>query len=291
MSLQQAANSPGLADRILIVRLAKPKNGKEPRVAVIVLGVGIADIAATGRFAKHGWLAMQIRLIRDNAHHADAWRRYDTYSESGVSRCIEAMDFLSNTYGIRRFILMGNCALANICFNTATADPRVAGLILTNPHVSDQLTNRLSFRIRRHLLSRRSWLRLLRGKAPASLALTAEESPELNSTGDVALPLDFDRRLELLLAQRQLRVLIAFAHSEPGLIYFLSHYRRKLDELATGNQLRFEVISSDSHDFSASDESASKLNALIADWVGKSWNWPISRRAHRSGHVATCELA
>jgi hypothetical protein len=84
------ATLPRSSDRILIVRLAEPKNGKKSRLAVIVLGIGVADLAATSRFARHGWLAMQIRLIRDTAHHGDVQRRYDTYSESGVSRCIEA---------------------------------------------------------------------------------------------------------------------------------------------------------------------------------------------------------
>jgi hypothetical protein len=107
----------------------------------------------------------------------------------------------------------------------------------------------------------------------------SEETPVLNSTGDVALPVDFDRRLELLLAERPLRILIVLAQLEAGLGYFLRRFHRKLDRLATGSQFRFEVLSTDAHDFSATDESASKLNDLITDWVRKSWSWDTSKRS------------
>jgi hypothetical protein len=249
----------------------------------------MADVRVAKRLAKLGFLAVQMRLIKDTAHHRDVQRRFATYDTSGVARCRQAMDTFGATHGIKQFIFMGNCALANISFNTALVDSRVVGLILTNPYVSKRLTSGLGFKLRWHLLRRRSWSRLLRGKmnlrsprAPNSgSAMQAHSSdgnppdvqgtspPDLNQ--DIMLPPDFDRRLEILSRERGMPVLLVFSENEAGLEYFRRFYRKTLRRLIAAGSLRLEVIDTQVHDFSARDDSALRLNDVVADWVGTTW--------------------
>jgi len=181
------------------------------------------------------------------------------------------MDYVARAHGVRRFILMGNCALANVCFNTALSDTRVVGLILSNPYVSQEREARLSQRIRRHLFSIRSWQRLLRGEFHLRRRPDPEEIRLKNYAGDVALPADFARRLQGLVLQRGMRILIACSRAEPGLVHLHKFHRRAWRELATSGGFCFDILPTDCHDFSATEEAAAKLNDLISDWVKSSW--------------------
>jgi len=265
-SLYQA----GIGERILIVRLSKPKSGREAPVAAIILGIGMADLAAAARFVRHGWLAMQIRLISDATHFADLARRYDTYDASGVSRCREAMDYVERTHGVRRFVLMGSCALATVCLKTAMADARVTGLVLTNPYVPENFLAWVSLRLRRNLFNARSWLRLLRGRMQLQPGSDPEEVRLRSYTGDVALNSDFPEALQRL-ATRGVRILMAVSRPEAIVLYCRGRYRKALRQLARRGQIRFEVLPTDSHDLSASEEAAFKLIELIRDWLRSSW--------------------
>lgn len=264
-------HQPAPGQRILIVRLSKPKNGKEAATAAIILGFGMADLAAAARFVRHGWLVMQIRLISDTAHHLDLARRYDTYDESGVSRCREAMDYVERTHGVRRFVLMGSCALANICFKSAVADERVVGLILTNPYMPENFLAWLSLRIRRHLFNARSWRRLVRGGMQLQQRPDAEETRLRSYTGDVALTADFPAELQQLAVQRGVRILMALSRPEAIVLYCRRQYRKAVRKLALRGQIRFEVLPTDNHDFSAAEEAAAKLNELIRGWLKSTW--------------------
>ncbi len=189
------------------------------------------------------------------------------------------MDHLAGTHGVRQFILMGNCALANICVNTAIIDRRVAGLIATNPYVPENFPAWLAARIRRNALHLQSWLRLLRGELHVQRRPQPEELELSRYGGNVALPRDFPRRLQQLVSERGLRILIAFSRREPGLLHFRQHYRRELNQMAAANQLRFEVLPTDCHDFSDHDDAAAKLNELIGEWMRSSWETELISRS------------
>src|SRR5579871_2737283 len=124
---QHGPQEPRTCERIQIVRVAKPRLGREFPIGVIVLGFGMADLIAASRFAKHGWLALQVRLSPEDR------------GTSGVSLCREAMDYVARKHGVRRFVMMGNCSWANLCLNTAISDTRVVGSILTNLYVPEHL--------------------------------------------------------------------------------------------------------------------------------------------------------
>ncbi len=183
------------------------------------------------------------------------------------------MDFLARKHGVQRFVMMGNCSLANICLNTAIADTRVVGLILTNLYVPEHFLAWISLRIRRHLFKPQSWLQLLRGKMQIQ-RLDPDEPQLRNYTDDVVLPPDFPRCLLRLAVRRGVRILIAFSRLEPGGFYF-SPYRRALRAMATRGELRFEALPTEGHDFSGTAEAATKRNDLISDWIKSSWSSDI----------------
>src|SRR6185437_418098 len=270
-SVPSCLSGPGSGERILIVRLSKPRNSAEPPIAAIILGYGMADLVAASRFVKHGWLAMQVRLISQSSHHADLLRRYDTYDESGVSRCREAMDYVERTHGVRRFVLMGNCALANICFKSAMSDARVVGLTLINPYIPENFAGWFSVRIRRHLFNMHSWLRLLRGGMQIQRRMEPDEVRLNNFTGDVALAADFALGLQRLVLQRAVRVLVAFSRPDARRFYSCKQYGKPLRELARRGQIRCDVLPIDGHDFSATEQGAQKLTGLISDWLKSNW--------------------
>ena len=267
-------------EQIRVASIATPP-GRKASIGVVVTGMDLGDLRAVKRFAAAGFVAMQIRLIPDSAHHKDLQRRYATYDESGVARCRQALDMLSDEYGVQHFILMGGCALANVCFNTAEADPRVAGLILTNPYIGAAATSAIPLKLRKHLFQRRSWLRLLSG----SMKLLRGATHRIGSRGeadrqrvtatyhkDMALPGDFDRCLKALSTDRPMQTLLVFSQTELSLHYFRRHYRRTIDELVAAGKLHLEVLPFDNHDLSARDDSALGLNNLITEWTRKCWS-------------------
>ncbi len=271
-------------DRPFLGAIAEPTGSSttQPPIGVIVMGMGVADMQAVKRFGKLGFVAMQIRLIREPDHHADMYRRHATYDASGIERCRSAMDLLTQTHGVQRFVLMGNCALANIAWNTARSDERVAGVILSNPYVPSKLMSGLLFKLRHHVMRWSSWTRLFSGRMKlASVASAVQGEPatpqasgpqgsglDQDFSQDLLLAPHFDRELAAVLATRNLQALLVFSRGDPVRDYF-RRYARTLRRLVTSGKLRHEVVATDNHDFSAGDDSASALLAVIADWAAR----------------------
>jgi hypothetical protein len=266
-----------LVDPPFVATIAEPAGGPAT-TGIIVLGMGMADVRVAKRLAKLGFLGVQMRLIKDSAHHNDINRRFATYDSSGVARCRHVMDRFERSHGVRRFVLMGNCALANIAFNTALVDQRVVGLILTNPHISKAITTGLLFKLRWHSRRWRSWLRLLRGQMrlrPAAGAQfqAGDRAEDLRRvrwqglTNDILLPSDFDRRFEQLLHARSMQALLVFSEPEAGLEYFRRNYGQTLRRLVAAGRLRYEVVNTPVHDFSHAEDAARRINEIVAAWA------------------------
>lgn len=255
-------------------------SGPVTHVGAVLWGLGVAEMKTARRLAKHGITCLQVRINGPDFHNDD--KRNAIYDASGVQYCRMAMDKLAADHSVKTFILMGNCACANLSFNTAVIDSRVEGLILTNPLIMNEQMVEAFYWERRLKLHR--WKRLLRGKidlrasfkslAGKIFAAAKNETPGQNlaSQGgvrlwrDVLLSADVDRQLREL-CSRDVKILIACASNDDSFRYLEAKHREVLDELERGGNLWFEMVDSTAHVFSTNDYAASLLNDTVSRWV------------------------
>jgi hypothetical protein len=105
-------------------------------IGVILFGVGRLEGRIARPLAVLGPIVMQIRLVKN---YGDVKCRLRFYDESGVSACTQAIDAIASRRAVTPVVLIGDCAEANVSFNTALVDARVAGLILSNPNANPTL--------------------------------------------------------------------------------------------------------------------------------------------------------
>ncbi|HEY1725167.1 MAG TPA: hypothetical protein VGF89_07075 [Steroidobacteraceae bacterium] len=150
---------PGGAYLAYITDPSRPRS----QTGVIIFGLGRLESRIARRLAALGLVVMQIQLFRN---YGEMQRRLQFYDESGVAACTRAIEEMLARRHVTQVVLMGDCAEANVSFNTALADRRVIGLILTNPNLSTLLA-RLTFfdRLPLRLFNRAHWRRLLSGES------------------------------------------------------------------------------------------------------------------------------
>jgi amino acid adenylation domain-containing protein len=245
------------------------------QTGVIVFGMGRLESRIARRVAALGLVVMQIRLYKN---YSDEKSRVRFYDECGVSACSQAIEEINSKRRVTQVVLMGNCAEANISFNTALVDPRVVGLILINPNVNAMLT--VVDRLPRRLFSLHAWRRLMTGESNSKLLRTFFRSlvpgadqqslaAQWPYSKDVVLPLDFDQKFSSLLNERAVSSLVLFSNDRAGLRYFRKTYGDTLDELVASGRLRLEVLPTDVHYDSADDKAAFQLADVVAEWVRK----------------------
>ena len=247
-----------------------------PQVGVILWGMGIAEIRAARALAKLGFVGMQFKK------NGEEGRPNPVLDNSGVSRCQEAMTTLTSKCGVEQFMLMGNCGLGSICFNTAVDDPRVIGLIMTNPHVSEVLT--LSESYKHKLTNWVFWRRVLSGRADLARHLAnirwlkafiigrlrgADDKAliaEFTYNKDLTLPDRLDERLKAL-SSRGVNILIIFSQHDPSLLYFEKTFGKSFGRLRSVPTLSMEVLPTSSHVISQDDEAAGMVADIVARWA------------------------
>ena len=258
--------------------LAYISDPSRPRsqTGVIVFGLGRLESRIARRLAALGLVVMQIQLFRN---YGEMHRRLQFYDDSGVAACTAAIEEMLSKRGVTQVVLMGDCAEANLSFNTALADRRVVGLILTNPNL-DALLARLTFvdRLPLRLFSGADWRRVLTGKSrilKSILRRLGSRSAGQWLAGqwsfhkDVILSLDFDQKLSALLTDRAAHCLIVFSKDRDGLKFFRKKYRATLQQLIAANRLTFEVMPVNARDDPADDQVACQFADVIADWAEK----------------------
>jgi pimeloyl-ACP methyl ester carboxylesterase len=263
------------SDARLTGMITDPRHGASG-VGAVIFGMGSAEVRAARLLAQHGIVVLQVR----QKDEIEGW--HAAQNASGVRRCKESIELLREQRGVERFICMGNCGKASIVFRVALEDPRVVGLILTNPHISPALTIRESYAKR--LLSAKSWRRLLAGKANfayhvPNLRLLAmalfgrfirvDEKALINRSGhneDLTIPDRFDERLRGL-TRRGVKVLLAFSQNDEGLSYFRKLYGQSFEKVSRIPGVSFDLIRTDTHILSNDDAAAGTLMRLIARWI------------------------
>jgi pimeloyl-ACP methyl ester carboxylesterase len=167
-----------------------------------------------------------------------------------------AMDLLSETRGIRRFVLAGSCSGAGISFLAAQADPRVVGTILINP-----AARKAPFRYYLKLALRQPnmWRRILKGTA--KLRETPFERDARNSRGTGEIIEGF----RALLARR-VNILLVFCEWDPGFTFFSTLLKRRIASNGAAGNPRVELIRGMNHDFDLLS-GQENLIRVIRDWA------------------------
>lgn len=250
--------------------------------AVVVLGMGMAEVRIARRLKALGQLVMQIRLIDDKDIFNDTQKQRAIYDQTGVERIQEAMDYLWEHHRIERFYLMGNCAGANMSINTAIQDSRVIGVIPVNMRINEILTQNVVFK--QKLANPRRWQKFFkklfskhRNTKPLRQFLLAKLKrssvddmiEQWDWHKDLVVPIDLDRQL-VALTQRGVKILMVFAYSEDSLVFLQQKYGDTLKKLAEAGCFQLKVIGRSTHVFSHDEISATMLNNVVSDWFEQS---------------------
>ncbi len=268
------------------------------QTGVIVFGLGRLESRIARRLAALGLVVMQIQVFRN---YADMQRRLQFYDDAGVAACTEAIEEMLSKRRITQVVLMGDCAEANLSFNTALADRRVVGLILTNPNL-EALLARLTFidRLPLRLFNMDAWRRLATGDSKLLKSILRRLGSrsagqwlagQMSFHKDVILPLDFEQKLSTLLTERAGPSLIVFSKDRDGLSFFRKVYAATLQQLIAANRLNFEVMPANARDDPADDQVACQFADVIADWAAKALVSSTPKRIEIDSSQNTAALA
>jgi pimeloyl-ACP methyl ester carboxylesterase len=151
-------------DKASLVGIVTAPPAGDPRVGVLLLSPGLLHRVGPNRtyveIARRLAACGAASLRFDFSGVGDSSSRRDTLpvERSGVAETREAMDLLTRTRGVERFLVIGLCGGGYFAFRTACQDERVAGAVLmnvrghlhgTDPALNDALRERA---IRRHFL-------------------------------------------------------------------------------------------------------------------------------------------
>jgi len=200
-----------------------------------------------------------------------------TYPRDGIDDIRAAMDFLTETTKVTRFIVTGLCSGGDLAFQMGVKEPRVAGSIMLNPRTF--LVNDLSMvdtyeQARWHqgsLVNRESWLKLLRGDvnvaralrivAPkvkdlvvqrATRAVTTILGSAIGGPGGPAPRQETDVPACLrFMADRGVDTFLLVSERDPGVDYVDANYGRQMRALAGAPGFRRVDIAGTDHTFTA----------------------------------------
>lgn len=277
-------------DGRLIGAITDPPQGRAT-IGAVIAEMGLAEMRVARTLASLGIVTLQ---IREREKPVDWEAEKAGLNSMWTDNFRSALELLREQRGIERFICMGNCGRGSVAFRIALDDPRVIGLILSNPHISPALTIRESYAQR--LLSPASWKQLLVGRAnlryhlpnvrllAMSLLRRIARIPEqalIDQSGhnqDATMPDRFDERVRDLL-RRGVKVLMAFSENDPGITYFRRLYGQSFERLKSMPGLSIELLATTTHIPSHDNAAASALVSMVDRW------------AHDSGYAGRRGLA
>ena len=262
-----------------------------PKPAVVLLNAGVLHrvgpnrlhVRVARRLAASGFLVLRF----DFSGLGDSEARHDKLpvDEAAVSETVDAMDFLSATYGVDRFLLIGLCSGADHAFRAATVDARVLGASLIDFHYETTLGYYLDC-YRKLVFSQKRWWRLVRGKSVLwrglwDLFARHRKGNGSNEEREVAKK---DRIIEgfRTLADRGVDLFLVFTAHSPSDYQYRKHFARDVNSLFAPSALRVELVVETDHVFTGLVSQRLLVNA-IDEWVGSAAaKLPVPRSAGSS---------
>lgn len=255
----------------------KPLNGA-PAVVFLTAGV-IHRVGPNGLYtrlcrelAAHGFLTLRFDFsgIGDSPSRAD----HMLFSQSSLLESQAAMDFLTTTTGVRRFVMAGLCSGAFASVKTAMHDPRVQGAIVINAQtLQDGDQNEFQIyafnrSVARHLMNPRTWLKVFTGTArfEGKLEILAGQLTGLFRRQRLAQSARSITQQLHALTGRNVSLLFIYSKGDPGLEYFRLLGEQEIERLREGGRLQLQIISGTDHIF-APPEALEKVRRVCVEWL------------------------
>ncbi|QSQ26299.1 alpha/beta hydrolase [Pyxidicoccus parkwayensis] len=256
------------------------------RVGVLFVSVGAnhrtgpnrMHVTLSRELAGRGYVAMRLDIAGvGDSPPAPGGREHPLYSKASVRDIQEAMDWLGNAYGMRRYVVASLCSGAFLTFHASVQDERVAGQVLINPQTfvwrtGDSLVIKqreqrpayeTSFKSTRFyrgaVLRKETWRRLLRGEiqvrriARELLSRAVKRAQTLPLPG----PLQGSEQREHLavrrsfsdLVDRGVKSLLVYSANDGGLDVIERYLGPRGRRLAHKPNFRMEVVEGPDHTF------------------------------------------
>ena len=271
------------------------RNGGLP--AVILLNAGLVHRVGPNR--------LYVRLARNLAGVGFVVLRFDfsgvgdsrargdhlPFRESSILETQEAMDYLQESRGSRKFLLGGICSGAAASFRTACSDRRVVGAVLINPraHLHHTADQELSSNLRNRVLVRHYWriamfssfrrrnaLRMLGGSVDVQKALSAMIGAPFRRLATLgrrpSLTNDRSDRIPQL-AEQGTRLLHLYSEGDEGLDYLHVVLGDRMQDWLARGSLELEILRGANHSFTLL-WSQQVLLKLVQEWI-----WEVGNRS------------
>lgn len=250
-------------------------------VAVVILNSGLLHRIGPNRIyvkiaralAEAGITAMRF----DFSGVGDSEKQHENllFEESSVLEAREAMNFLETARGIKRFYLTGICSGADVAFQAARVDERVAGIIPIDFY-SLPTAGYLVHSYKKRLISPRSWANLMTGKSEIlglmkkslnnlPLLKTPDEPEEIDDASRPEIEKDLLSGFPELL-DRDVRLCMIYSAGSPAFYNYQLIFENDIQTLSVNGELQIHYLETADHGFTLLYHQEILIN-LIREWV------------------------
>ena len=272
--------------------------------AILFLNAGIIHRVGPHRlYVKMArWLAsvgfVSLRFDFSGIGDSQAYADDLSVEQSTMNEAQEAMQYLSTTRGMTRFLLIGICSGAGFSFRIACCDARVTGVILINAQAYQPT---IGMKVRAYtrkfaryywkviLYNPKTWFKVIKKRRHS---LRAQSLSTLHSYSVFArkraLTTHIDSTVEAmrLLRQRGVDMLSVYSERETGLDYLYITFGKMLEEFRTYEKFTIEVIPHADHIFTLHMNQEALLKVVEA-WIHKTY---LSNPTQSSRSTSTMEF-
>jgi dienelactone hydrolase len=244
---------------------------------VIILNAGVLHRVGPNRvhvtlaraFADAGFVVLRFDFsgIGDSARPNGS----EPFVQRAVKDAVQAMDVLSQSHGIREFLVIGICAGADSGLQVACTDRRVVGAILVDGYNLPSLGMALYF-YRWKLINPWSWIRFLIGRsmtwsAVRNATLNRQSTRSMLAAGESVLPTPAQFVAQIRsLTERGTDLLLFYTEASASYYNYRRLLRRSIGSWPTGKKISVEHMADSDHVFTLRTN-RERLLARVLGWA------------------------
>jgi len=252
--------------------------------AIIILNAGLLHRVGPNRL--HVKIARKMAdagfttLRFDFSGNGDSTVRNDNipFGQSAIDEIQDAINYLSFTKRIEKFILVGICSGADVAIKATCCNNHVVGTVGINGfylggdisremkvHVVSSIQNRY---YQKHLFNYKSWWRLVTGKSDLSgiISFLATRMKDLLSKRRQPSPPTHYSKTAKFLPRSNANIFLVYSEGSAALDTFQLAHKNSINTLTSSGKLSIKVIKHSDHVFTLL-ESQNILMDLISKWA------------------------